>query len=246
MSDVLNISTLSFSYDAQAVLNGIDLQISDGERVGLIGPNGCGKTTLFHLVTGLLTATSGQIDLYGEAVVPGRFRPKIGLVFQNPDDQLFSPTVAEDIAFGPRNMGLSSSEIAQRVDAAMQLTGIADLKEQAPHRLSGGQKRMVAIAGIIAMQPSFIVYDEPSANLDIRARRRLIDFIKGSQETILISSHDLDLILEVTDRVILLDNSIIQADGPSDQVMRDQPLMEAHGLETPHALYNHHNHRLLP
>ena len=236
----LEISSLKFAYpDQQNTLNGVNVSITPGERVGLIGPNGAGKTTLFHTICGILKPAEGYVNLFGEGVKSGKFNPKVGLVFQYPDDQIFSPTVYDDIAFGPRNMGLSEDELEKRVQAAMDLTGIDDLAERAPHHLSGGQKRMVAIAGVQAMRPELIIYDEPSANLDIRSRRRLITFIKQSSETILLSSHDLEMVVEICDRVILLDGGEIVADGPTREIMGNQELMEAHGLEKPHSLFRH-------
>lgn len=240
--NALSIKNLSVSYpDQPRVLTDIDLEIQSQERVGIIGPNGVGKTTLFHTICGVITPQGGDVKLFGQPVVPGRFHPDIGLVFQYPDDQLFSPSVWDDIAFGPRNMGLSPDEVEERVQQAMALTGIAELAERPPHHLSGGQKRMVAIAGVQAMQPKIIIYDEPSANLDIRSRRRLIQFIQASSETILVSSHDLELVLEVCERVVLMDNGRIVADGNARDVMGNQALMEKHGLEKPHSLTHRHN-----
>ena len=236
----LEISSLRFAYpDQQNTLNGVTVSLAPGERVGLIGPNGAGKTTLFHSICGILKPAAGNIQLFGEEVVSGKFHPKVGLVFQYPDDQIFSPTVYDDVAFGPRNMGLSEADLADRVKDAMRLTGISDLADRAPHHLSGGQKRMVAIAGVQAMRPELIIYDEPSANLDIRSRRRLINFIKQSSETVLLSSHDLEMVVEICDRVILLDGGQIVADGETKSIMGDQGLMEAHGLEKPHSLFRH-------
>lgn len=235
----LHISELHFSYPGTPVLNGISLKIADGERVGLIGPNGAGKTTLFHSICGVLRPSAGTITLFDQPVTPGRFHPEIGLVFQYPDDQLFSPTVWDDVAFGPLNMGIPYDEVERRVQEAMETTGITDLADRAPHHLSGGQKRMVAIAGIQAMKPRLIIYDEPSANLDIRSRRRLIRFIQASAETVLVSSHDLELVLEVCDRIVLLDQGAIVADGRAIDIMTSDQLMEAHGLERPHSLRPH-------
>ncbi|MEM8858246.1 MAG: ABC transporter ATP-binding protein [Chloroflexota bacterium] len=237
--NALEISDLTFSYPEQPVLEGVSLTIRPGERVGLIGPNGAGKTTLFHSVCGVLKPNSGTINLFGNAVVAGKFHPTVGLVFQYPDDQIFSPTVYDDIAFGPRNMGLVDSDVESRVHEAMTLTGISELADRAPHHLSGGQKRMVAIAGIKAMRPELIIYDEPSANLDMRARRRLINFIQESEETVLLSSHDLEMVVEICDRVILLDGGKIIADGDTYEIMGDKDLMEAHGLEKPHSMIYH-------
>ncbi|MCT7969060.1 energy-coupling factor ABC transporter ATP-binding protein [Laspinema sp. D1] len=234
------IDELCFSYPDKAdVLQNISLRIHPGDRVGLIGSNGAGKTSLFLSICGILKPISGQITLLNHPVIPGEFRPEIGLVFQNPNDQLFSASVWDDVAFGPQNMGLSGSELSDRVRTALDLTGVRDLETRPPHHLSGGQKRMVAIATVLAMQPQIILYDEPSANLDLRARRRLIHFLQTSQETLLISSHDLELILEVCDRVILMDEGRIITTGSPDVVMADAPLMEAHGLEKPHSLLRH-------
>lgn len=236
----LSVSGLSFSYpDRPGVLRGVELRVSPGERVGVIGPNGAGKTTLFHLLCGVLRPASGQVELFGKPVIPGEFRPEIGLVFQNPDDQLFCPSVRDDVAFGPQNMGLAPEEIHTRVAEALKTTGTWELADRPPHHLSGGEKRMVAIAGVLAMRPRLIVYDEPSASLDIRSRRRLIRFLQGSGETFLLSSHDLELVLEVCDRVLLMDEGRIVAEGAPRELLGDTGLMETHGLEKPHSLTPH-------
>jgi len=249
MTPAIQISGLSFSYPNQPpVLQELSFTIHPGERVGLIGPNGAGKSTLFLSICGLLQPTSGEILLCGKPVQKGEFRSEIGLVFQNPNDQLFCPSVQDDVAFGPENLGLSTAEIEYRVKEALAVTGIQKLAQRVPHHLSGGQKCMVAIAGVLAMQPQVILYDEPSANLDLRSRRRLIDFLQEAgegrrqeaggrrqerslQETIIISSHDLELIIEVCDRVLLLDEGKLFADGNPREIIRNQQLMEAHGLE---------------
>ena len=233
----LSVYDLSFAYpDHLQVLKGLNFQVSVGEKVGLIGPNGAGKTSLFLSICGALSPLSGEVMLFNHPVHPGDFRPEIGLVFQNPNDQLFSLSVRDDIAFGPLNMGLSADEVEARVQEALMLTGVSELADRPPHHLSGGEKRMAAIASVLAMRPQLMLYDEPSANLDIRSRRRLIQFLQASQQTIMVSSHDLDLILEVCDRVILLDQGEIIADGSAHEVMRDASLMEAHGLEKPNSL----------
>ncbi|MGB7443322.1 MAG: ABC transporter ATP-binding protein [Coleofasciculaceae cyanobacterium] len=236
----LAISGLYFSYPGQPnILQNISLRIQPGERVGLIGPNGAGKSTFFLLMCGVLKPAAGKIGLFGKPLVVGEFRPEIGLVFQNPNDQLFSPSVRDDVAFGPENMGLPEEEIEKRVQESLYLTGVEHLAQRVPHNLSGGEKCMVAIAGVLAMHPQLILYDEPSANLDLRARRRLISFLQTSPETNLISSHDLELILEVCDRVILLNEGRIIADGKTSEVMANKQLMETHGLEKPHSLIAH-------
>jgi len=237
---VLQVSGLSFAYgDHPGVVCDLDLCVQPGERVGMIGPNGAGKTTLFLLLCGVLKPQAGEITLFGEPVQPGGFRPDIGMVLQNPDDQLFSPSVWDDVAFGPRNLGLSRDEVAARVEEALSMAGTTDLSGRPPHHLSGGEKRMVSIAGVLVMHPKLVVYDEPTASLDMRSRRRLIRFLQGSEQTILIASHDLELILELCDRVILIDEGRIVADGKPQKVMGDEALMEAHGLERPHSLVPH-------
>ena len=237
----ISINSLCFKYGQEhSALTDINLQILAGERIGLIGANGAGKTTLFLAICGILKSSYGTVKLFNKQVNPGEFYPEIGLVFQNPDDQLFCPTVKDDIAFGPENMGLSPQEIAERLDMALSLTGVSHLKDRIPHHLSGGEKRMVAIAAVLAMQPQIILYDEPSANLDLRARRRLIRFLQASSETIILSSHDLELVLEVCDRVILLNQGRIMADGIPQEIMRDRILMESNNLEVPHSLTHQH------
>lgn len=241
MAQVLGITGLSFNYNSNnAVLNNINLEIHAGDRVGVVGPNGTGKTTLFMLITGVLKPSSGDIRLFGNTVTPGKFHPEIGMVFQNSNDQLFSPSVRDDVAFGPRNMNLSGNELDSRVREALAVTGISELGDRPPHHLSGGQKRLVAIAGVLAMQPRLLVYDEPTSNLDIRYRRRLINLFKtSSQEAILVASHDLEFILEVCNRVVLMDGGGIIADGKPRDILGNEELMEDHGLERPHSLIPH-------
>ena len=239
---------LTFQYPNQPnILKEITFSIYKGQRVGIIGHNGCGKTTLFMLLCGVLAPTAGNLSLLNQVVEPGTFHPEIGMLFQDPDDQLFSPTVREDIAFGPENMGFASELIDQRVQAALSTTGTDYLADRTPHHLSGGEKQMVAIASLLAMQPQVVLYDEPTASLDMRTRRRLIGFLQRSSETMLISSHDLEFILDVCDRVLLIDEGQIIADGDPMVIMGNQPLMEAHGLEKPHSLIPHvrpHHRRL--
>jgi cobalt/nickel transport system ATP-binding protein len=236
----LVVDGLSFSYpDNPSVLRHVSFKVKPGERVGIIGPNGAGKTTFFLSLCGVLKPEEGEVLLFGEPLVPGQFRPEIGMVFQNSDDQLFSPSVRDDVAFGPQNLGLSKGEIAARVEQALLTTGVTDLADRPPHHLSGGEKRMVSIAGVLAMHPKLIIYDEPSANLDIRSRRRLIRFLKTTSETLLLASHDLELVLEVCDRVVLLDDGAVVTNGNPREVMVDVVLMEAHGLERPHSLTPH-------
>lgn len=228
---------MTFAYPKrEQIFNNLNLKIQPGERVGLIGANGSGKTTLFLLICGILTPASGEIQLFGQPIETGKFRPEIGLVFQNPDDQLFTTSVRDDVAFGPQNMQLNSEEVENCVQAALSLTGVSALVDRVPQNLSGGEKCMVAIATVLAMRPQLVLYDEPSANLDLRSRRRLIQFLQNSKQTIAISTHDLEMILEVCDRVLLLDAGKIIADGNPHEIMSDRQLMEAHGLEKPYSL----------
>lgn len=233
----LSVAGLCFGYpDRPAVLQDVALSVQAGERVGLIGANGSGKTTLFLALCGVHTPLAGAMHLFGQPIVAGQFRPEIGLVFQNPNDQLFCPCVRDDVAFGVQNMGVPAPEVAARVTEALTAAGVLHLADRVPHHLSGGEKRMVAIAGVLAMRPRLVLYDEPDANLDSRARRRLIRFLQAASETILIASHDLELILEVCNRVILMDRGRIVAAGQPEVIMGDAALMEAHGLECPHSL----------
>jgi cobalt/nickel transport system ATP-binding protein len=237
---VLTVSGLWFSYpDRPDVLKDISLKVMPGERVGLIGPNGSGKTTLFLDICGVLKPYAGEITVLGKAVRNGDFRSDVGLVFQNPDDQLFCPSVRDDVAFGPQNMKLSKEEVDARVMEALAAVGAVDLAARPAHHLSGGEKRMVSIAGVLSMRPRLVMYDEPSANLDIRSRRRLIRLLQASEEAMLIASHDLELVLEICNRVVLMDDGCIIADGLPREIMGDDRLMKAHGQEKPHSLVPH-------
>jgi cobalt/nickel transport system ATP-binding protein len=233
----LQIQDLWFGYaPSRPVLPGLNLTVAEGEQLGIIGHNGCGKTTLFLLLCGLLTPQQGQIQCWGRRVQPGAFSPEMGLVFQNPDDQLFSASVWEDVAFGPQNLGLSPELVNQRVQQALALTGLTTLAPCPPHHLSGGQKRMAAIAGILAMEPQIILYDEPTANLDQRARRRLIQFLQASTETRLIASHDLEFLLEVCSRLVLMDAGQVVVTGRPQEILGNPQLMADYDLEVPYSL----------
>lgn len=245
-SPILRLDGLCFSYpDTPHVIRALNLEVLPGEKVGVIGPNGAGKSTLFLLISGILAAEQGCIDFMGKPLRIGQFHPDMALVFQQSDDQLFCPTVREDVAFGPRNMGLDNVTVEKRVVDALERTGTSAFAQKAVHHLSVGQKRMVAIAGALAMEPRLVLYDEPSASLDIRSRRQLIGLLQRSRHAMLLASHDLELILEVCTRVILIDDGAIVADGEPRAIMADEGLMCAHGQEKPHSLVPHqllHHH----
>lgn len=233
----LDARGLYFSYPGgQEVLRGMGLRVGAGERVGLIGPNGAGKTTFFLTACGVLRPEAGSVRVCGHPVRPTSFVPDIGVVLQNPDDQLFSPSVWHDVAFGPRNAGLAPAQVSARVTEALELTGTRELADRAPHHLSGGEKRMVSIAGVLALRPRVVIYDEPSASLDIRARRRLIRFLNDCTQALLIASHDLEFVLEVCERVDIVDGGRVTASGPPRQIMGDAELMDNSGLEAPRGL----------
>lgn len=238
---ILEVNNISFSYqDDNKVIDNLSFKVLPNEKVGIVGPNGTGKTTLFMLISGVKKPLSGDISIFSKKLKSGKFNPEIGMVFQNTSDQLFCPSVWDDVSFGPLNMGLSKEEVDNRVGDALKALGIEKLKDKVPHHLSGGERRLVAIAGVLAMKSKFVIYDEPTSNLDIRYRRKLINFINNSnQKGVLVASHDLEFILEVCNRVILLDEGKIIASGSPMKILGDKELMEAHGLEKPHSLIPH-------
>lgn len=230
----LRVEHLQFGYrPTQAIAQQLSLTLQPGETVGLIGPNGAGKTSLFLLLTGLLMPQTGRIYLDERPLQPGQFVPEIGLVFQNPDDQLFCASVWDDVAFGAENLGWSPAHVQAAVQQALHTTGIPHLAQRPPQQLSGGEKTMAAIAAVLVMNPLVMLYDEPSAHLDLAARRRLINFLGTTPQTSLIASHDLALVLEVCDRVLLLDQGQILADGSPLTILADEVLLTAHHLEVP-------------
>jgi cobalt/nickel transport system ATP-binding protein len=238
--NAVSLCDLHFSYpDRPGVLTGVSLDVEKGEKLGLIGPNGSGKTTLFLLIAGVLKPSAGSVEVMGETVTHGWHNRDFGLVFQNPDDQLFSITVRDDLAFGLRNMGKGREETERLVDSMLDDLGMPDLADRPPHHLSGGEKRMISLAGVMIMNPGVVALDEPDAGLDSRSRRKLIDYITASDRTMLIASHDLEFLLETCPRTVVLDEGNIHADGPSELVMSDSTLMMRHGLEKPHSLVPH-------
>lgn len=219
--------------DGFEALRGVSFLITHGEKVALVGANGAGKSTLMLHMNGLLQATEGSV-IIGDVLITKKTLPEIrrtvGLVFQNPDDQLFMPTVEEDVAFGPRNMNLTEEEVNRRVDRALEAVGVSELRHQAPYRLSGGQKRSAAIATVLSMEPDILVLDEPSSNLDPHARRLLMAQIKEFYHTVIVTSHDLDLVRQTCPRTIIMAHGQIIADGPTSTLLDDAGLMERAGL----------------
>ena len=242
----VEIRDLFFSYpDGTEALKGISLQIEQGSAVALVGGNGAGKSTLLHHLNGFLKTTRGEIRIGATPVsrkTAKTVRRSVGMVFQDSDDQLFMPTVAEDVAFGPLNAGWPLEQVEERVVTALKRVGMTHVRERPPYRLSSGEKRAVAIATVLAMEPDILVMDEPSSNLDPRARRRLIELLRSFVHTRIIATHDLELVVEVCSRVIVLDAGQIVADGPMLEILNDEPLMLAHGLERPHILRHSHPH----
>ena len=237
----LQVVKLSHRFaDGRRALDDVSFQILPGERVALVGPNGAGKTTLFLRLCGVLPGQLGQVVVQGLDAADAKVRRKlpevIGVVFQNPDDQLFSATVLEDVAFGPLNLGQSPEEAVTSARASLQLLGLIDCEDRSPHRLSGGEKRRAALAGVLAMKPSILLLDEPSMFLDPRGRRELIRTVLGLSTTLLLATHDLDMVLETCPRTIVLEGGRIAADGPTKELLANVELMEAHGLEVPHRL----------
>lgn len=220
-------------------LRGVCFQISHGEKVALVGMNGAGKSTLLLHTNGLLMPTRGEVILGGITLTRKTLplvRQSVGLVFQDPDNQLFMPTVEEDVAFGPSNMGLTAGEIESRVTAALDAVGASALRHASPYQLSGGQKKSVSIATVLSMDPSVLILDEPTSNLDPRARRQIIDLLRRFGHTSLIATHDMEMVLDLCGRTLVMRAGVIVADRDTESVFKDLPLLEACGLEQPYAL----------
>ena len=235
---MIEFRNVTFSYGEAPVVENLSFSIKKGETVGLIGANGAGKSTIMKLMLGLITG-SGEIKVDGLPMNKenlGEIRKKIGFVLQDSDNQMFMPTVYEDMIFGPRNYGLSKEETDRRVDAVLAQLGLQSLKHRHNHKISGGEKRMAAIATILAMEPEMILMDEPSTALDPVNRRTVINTINRLPQTKLIASHDLDMILDTCQRVILLNHGRIVADGEAETILRDQALLEANRMELPFCL----------
>ena len=237
MTPVLEVAGLAYAYaDGHQALAGVDLHVHQGERVALLGPNGAGKTTLVLHLNGILAAGLGTVHVSGLPVTKEHLpeiRRRVGVVFQDPDDQLFMGTVRADVAFGPANMGLEGAELEARVVTALEQVGMAEFADRPPHHLSFGQRRRVAVATVLAMEPEILVLDEPSSNLDPASRRELADILRGLDVTVLMVTHDLPYALELCPRAVVLSDGHVVADDSTYDVLTDDALMREHRLELP-------------
>jgi cobalt/nickel transport system ATP-binding protein len=237
----IEVCDLSYSYpDSAAALSGVSFTVACGERVGLVGPNGAGKTTLFLCLCGVLKGRAAALRVAGldprDPAQRRRLPSHIGIVFQDSDDQLFNATVFDDVAFGPLNLNLPPDEVRRRTEEALKAVGMFGQDQRVPFHLSGGEKRRVALAGVLAMHSDILLLDEPSMHLDPRARRELIALLRGLGGTHVTASHDLEMVLATCGRVLLLDGGRLVAQGPAPAVLSDAALLEAHGLEVPSSL----------
>jgi len=249
MTPAIEVRDLVFRYpDGTDALRGVTFSVAPGESVGLIGPNGAGKSTLLLHLNGLLPehlTGESAVSVSGERLTADNvhaIRRTVGLVFQDPNDQLFCPTVFEDVAFGPRQFGLSEEEVGRRVREALARVGLQGFENRPPHHLSGGEKRRVCLAGVLACEPGILVLDEPSSDLDPCSRRELKELLRQIPITKIIATHDLELVVELCSRVLVLDAGTIVAEGPTVSLLSDEELMLRHRLERPHILRHLHPH----
>ena len=237
-ASVLSVRDLCFAYpDGHQALFGVDIQVRRGERVALLGPNGAGKTTLVLHLNGVFLPQTGRVTVDGMEVAKENLkeiRRRVGVVFQDPDDQLFMPTVREDVAFGPANLGFEGAELEGRVQAALEAVGMEEYADRPPHHLSFGQRRRVAVATVLAMEPEIVVLDEPTSNLDPTSRRELAEILFRLDLTLLMVTHDLPYALQHCPRALVMDGGAIVAEGPTAQILGDDELMTAHRLELPY------------
>ncbi len=234
----VRVAGLHYRYpDGHPALGGIELSVEPGERVALLGPNGAGKTTLVLHLNGVLRGAAGEVAIGGVRVDPANLkevRRRVGVVFQDPDDQLFMPTVREDVAFGPANFGVRGDELTRRVDSALDAVGMAGSADRSPLHLSGGQRKRVALATVLACDPDILVLDEPSSNLEPVARRELAEVLLGLDRTMLMVTHDLPYALQLCPRSVLIDDGVVVADRPTRELLADAELLAAHRLELPY------------
>ena len=234
---VLDVRGLAYAYpDGHQALFGVNLHVHQGERVALLGPNGAGKTTLVLHLNGILEPGAGTVSVSGLPVTKrnvAEVRRRVGVVFQDPDDQLFMPTVRDDVAFGPANHGVKGPALDQRVHDALEQVGMVEFVDRPPHHLSYGQRRRVAVATVLAMEPEILVLDEPSSNLDPASRRELADILRSLDVTVLMVTHDLPYALELCPRSVVLSDGVIVADGPTYDILTNDTFMSAHRLELP-------------
>lgn len=234
----LRVEGLHYAYpDGHAALAGVSLEVAVGERVAVLGPNGAGKSTLCLHLNGILRASSGRVTVGGLAVEGSdltEIRRRVGLVFQDPDDMLFMPTVRQDVAFGPANLGCTEEEIERRVDEALAAVGMRAYADRAPHHLSYGQRKRVATAAVLSMRPDVLVLDEPSSNLDPRGRRELGEILAGLELTMLLVTHDLPYALQLCERAVVIDQGRVVADAPIHELLADEATLRAHDLELPY------------
>jgi cobalt/nickel transport system ATP-binding protein len=249
MTPAITVEDLRFRYhDGTEALRGIHLRVEPGECVALLGPNGSGKSTLLLHLNGILPEKwngRSAVSILGKSVCPAQFpeiRRQVGLLFQDPDDQLFCPTVQEDVAFGPRQLGWDEARVAERVSLALAQVHLKGFERRATHHLSQGEKRRVCLAGVLACEPAVLVLDEPTSDLDPRGRREFKALLRQIPATKLIATHDLELAVELCSRAIILDDGRVVADGPTRTLLNDEELMLAHGLERPHILRHTHPH----
>ncbi|MFN0058850.1 MAG: energy-coupling factor ABC transporter ATP-binding protein [Planctomycetota bacterium] len=234
---VVDLQSVTFSYpDPREVLRELSLALADGETLGLVGPIGAGKTTLFLLLAGLLRPHSGSVQVLGREAGDVALRGRVGVVFQRVEEQLFSTSVSDDVAFGPLNLGVPMEEVPERVRRALHAVGLEGFEERVPHHLSGGEKRKVALAAVLSMQPELYLLDEPSSDLDSRARAELISLLKKLPESKIIATHDFELLCEVADRVVVLGDGSIRASGAPLELLADVARMRSCGLEVPAGL----------
>lgn len=242
-SAAIKVENVQFTYpDGHQVLKGLSCSLRKGEKVALIGPNGAGKSTFMSLLNGVELPTSGSIEINGLAVQKENLkaiRRQVGIVFQDPDDQLFCPTVFDDVAFGPLNLGLPRHEIEQRVNEALSLVGLNGFEQRVSFHLSFGERKRLALATVLSYQPEILVFDEPSTNMDPLNRRRLIKWLQQCDKTVLLCTHDLDIALDVCSRCLVLSGGQFVADGPTSEILYDRKLLEQHHLELPLALMTH-------